>query len=250
MKFILVLILLLVIPSLPRGELVEPLHAAVAFDNASTAVSTGGTSLTWSHTVSAAGDNFLACGMSGEGGSSGEVTGITYNTVAMTLKTRYYGALDPGPGLELFEQAGVSGPGTAHNVVLTNADAGVSYVGWCMSFTGVHQTTPSGSPVSNATDPLDSGSVTVPTNGMAYEVANWGFGSVACETATAQASGQTKQFQNCSSGNNIIGFGSTRTTTGNFTWNGSTTSHETSVAVPLNEAAVTVGVARRRIINP
>lgn len=61
---------------------VTPASAAIAFDAASTATLSTGTSLSWNHTT-AGSDRLLVVGVFGS--SSDQLTGITYNSVAMTF---------------------------------------------------------------------------------------------------------------------------------------------------------------------
>lgn len=212
----------------------------VALDNCSTSSTTSGTSLTWSHTVTGT-NNYLVTTFHGVGGAVGEVSGITYNAVSMTLKQISTSASDPGPDVESFE---LVAPATgAHNVVISNPDS-VPYVGSACSFTGVHQVTPSGTPVTNRADPLSSGTVTVPANGMAFEVGIWGQNSD-CVAPVPQAGGQTSAFTAVCvvTANNYLGFGSTRDTTGAFTWDTSGSAWTASTAIPINAAAA--GAATR-----
>ena len=126
-----------------------------------------------------------------------------------------------------------------------------------MSFAGVNQTTPLGSSVSNTVDPLDSGTVTVPANGMAAEFEMWAKGALGCAADPQPTDGGvTKRFGIPDSGacannglaNSQGAFGATRDTTGSFVWDASDSSWAVAVAIPINAAAIAAVTARRRVV--
>jgi hypothetical protein len=223
----------------------------VGFGNCTTSSGTG-TSLTFAHTVSAVANSFLIVTFHGEGDSAGQVSGVTFNVggspVAMTLLQRYYSGSDPGPGLEIYYLALGTGENVSRNVVVSNLNS-IPYLASACSFNGVDQISPTNTTVANRTDPLDSGSVAIPASGMGFEVALWGRNGD-CVVPVAQAAGQTKRFDPCyAPSSSYLAFGSTRTTTGNFTWNGSNSAWTASVAIPINASSGGSPIVRRRVVG-
>lgn len=113
---------------------------AVAFDAASSGQGTGVTSLTVSHTCSGS-DRLLTVGASVSAGSPPTISGVTYNSVAMTAMS--------GPTLFItfgrYSSWRLIAPATgANNIVASfGGTADEAAVGG-ISFTGAHQTTPLG----------------------------------------------------------------------------------------------------------
>jgi hypothetical protein len=107
------------------------------------------TSLTWSHTVT--GTNpylFVVVGM--DLAAADSVTGVTYNGVPMTQ----LGFLDYFIGYEYLY--GLVGPATGtNNVVVSTSTDQANVKGSAVSYTGVNQSTPVGSPVTHSARGLD-----------------------------------------------------------------------------------------------
>src|SRR5262245_53884091 len=112
---------------------------AIAHDatSAPTPVSTTATSQTWSHTCTGT-DLYLKVGVSIDGSTT--VSSVTYNGVSLTQ----LGVADDGTANTRSEVWRLVAPATgAHNVVVTLAAAAKFHCA-ASSYTGVHQTTPTG----------------------------------------------------------------------------------------------------------
>lgn len=117
---------------------------AIALDAASSTSAMSANPVIFSHTVSGA-DRFLIVGASWANGSSVTVTGVTYDSVAMTL-------IDEESNLDSFGSPlgaslwGLIGPNTGTHDVSITFDSGGPAPALCgaSSWTGVHQTTPLG----------------------------------------------------------------------------------------------------------
>lgn len=121
--------------------LARPVTAQVVFGNASSSL-LGASPATFSHTVPAGSNGFLFVSVV-NGSSTDVVTGVTYNTVAMTRSFSVIvsdaGALQP----VLLTGWTLVAPSTGANTVsVTYTGAGTLASAGALSFTGVHQTTP------------------------------------------------------------------------------------------------------------
>jgi hypothetical protein len=117
---------------------------AIAYDTSSAPTAGNNvSSLTWSHTCTGS-DRFLWVGVSQGISQTETVTGVTYNDVPMTsagtllatymrVSAYYLAAPDEG----------------AHDVEVTLSGAEDDLIGGAVSLTGVHQTVPIGTPVTN-----------------------------------------------------------------------------------------------------
>jgi hypothetical protein len=156
------------------------------------------------------------------------------------------------PGVIMYQRVTATADGSPHTATFSFSDL-ITGVGSCTSFTGVDQTTPLGSVVSNNTNDPMFLSITVPTNGMALDLAVSGRGYDCSAPLTVTASGQSSAFWDCGNagggGGDTQGMGSTRSTSGTMSWTGAAGAYVAQMAVPINAAAVVTGVARRRIIN-
>lgn len=160
--------------------------SAVTFDAASSSAGNGTNTVTWSHTVAPGSDRYLSV-LVDSYFADGEVTGVTFNGVALS-NVGSYSANDPRASIW-----GLVAPDTGtHDVTVTFAGAASSN-GACyaMSFTGVNQTTPTGTFASaNATSTTPS--VTSPdtdANGMIVSVvADYGGSTITVNSGTTRAS--------------------------------------------------------------
>lgn len=166
---------------------------AVAFDvvgpSSAGAGSSASTSLTWAHTVTAGSNMALiaGCALGASTAGSGFTMTATYNAVTMTSL-----GIKIGPGGNGLAQLWVlvaPATGAAHNVVITKTVGGTptTLVGGSMSFSGVNQTTPTGTLFTNSgtTGTTGSASVTGTTvgNQITAMIAS-GSGSNAATTGT------------------------------------------------------------------
>lgn len=208
---------------------------AIAFDAASSGQSESGSSLTFSHTCT--GSNLLLLvGVASNSTNGTDVSGVTYNGVAMTLigtkasadnETYLFRLVAPAAG--------------ANNVVVSFTEDRIIRAG-AVSVTGVNQATPIGA-TGNA-----SGSGTDITVDVTTDTANsWildaiASGAGAAHTLTVGA-GQTSRWDLNGGANNRRGAGSTEptTTTGAYTmnWTSSVSHVWATFAAEVHEAAVT-----------
>jgi hypothetical protein len=216
----------------------SPVFAAVGVDTASFSGCAGCSGDSWSHTVSGS-DRLLLC--SAHLVNTVGVSTFTHNTDALTLKTNLLNVL------ELWFRVA---PDTGTNTVAVTIGGSDVMVGGCTSLTGADQSTPLGTAVTDSGHALSTGiSLTVPVNGMGYDVGYAGNASAGCAAQTPGA-GQTEQFDTCADdggGNTIEGFASSRTTTGTFTWNDASGAFMAQIGVPILEA-VAGSTVRRRIM--
>ncbi len=182
---------------------------AITFDAATGNKVASGTTNTWSHTVASSQSNQILV-VSVDSGAS--ISGITYNSVAMTQLTSItYG------GSEILSLWYLVAPAQgAHNVVIT-ASGTTFIVGVSASYYNVAQTSMFGTAVTN------SGTGTASTNTVTTSNTNqWVIDTVnnaAASTDTATAS-QNKRFQPATSGaaeGDIVATGSNMTLTWSFT---------------------------------
>lgn len=113
--------------------------AAIAFDNAlNLGSSTVGTTLTTSFTVGAGSNRILFVGAVGDntGSATDDITGATYNGVAMTLIDKTFVAADRYRYLFYL----VNPASGANNVVITSSTNGGFKAGAVASYTGASQT--------------------------------------------------------------------------------------------------------------
>jgi hypothetical protein len=137
-----------------------PVHAAVVFDAASASLTAGATSLTFSHTTGGGSNTVMIVGFINANVS---VTDVTYNSVSLTpidsctynfstSKVHLYRLIAPTAG--------------THDVKITVGSSSRIYA-VATTYTGVHQTTPVGTPVKNCVNTADNGPVTVDVTSVA-----------------------------------------------------------------------------------
>lgn len=164
----------------------QPAAASVTFDASSSSAGNGTNTVTWSHTVAAGSNRYLSV-LVDSYFAAGEVTGVTFNGVALS-NVGSYSANDPRASIW-----GLVAPDTGtHNVTVTFAGAASSN-GACyaMSFTGVDQTTPTGT-FASANNTSTTPSVTSPStdaNGMIVSVvADYNGQTITISSGTTRAS--------------------------------------------------------------
>lgn len=215
--------------------------AVAIVDAPSTGSDTGGSvvNVTWSHTVSGANTLLICTAHVSSGGAVTATTGFTFNGNNMLFKAkRDNGAGTPTEYTEIWYQIA---PAAGTHTVSLSLNAGANnVVGGCTSFTGVDQTTPLGTAVSNSSDggiEATPWAITVPTNGMGYGVVTLGGSTAACPSATPNSSGMSAGYDACVGGSanyNATGASATRTTTGNFSWIQEPGAYASAVAVPIS----------------
>ena len=189
-----------------------PAEADIGVDSVSSAqVNTGQNSGTVSHTTSAGNDRLMIVGVSINNDDFETVTSVTYDGVALTLVGTE--AQSDDARIEIWRL--IAQPtGTANVVVNFSAGLDESAVFGVMTFTGVDQTTPLGTFVSNDGD---SGTASVTASSTAGELV---LDVVAAENADAltAGSGQTDRWNlSGNSSPNVFGAGSTEPGAGSVT---------------------------------
>ena len=114
---------------------------ALTFDAASSTIDEGGdTTVTWSHTCSGGNRALIVC-IAHNGPSGGHsVSGVTYNSVAMTSigGVSFYDDITPNFRVEQWK---LSNPASGANDVQITLSNSMSVTAGAVSFTGAHQTT-------------------------------------------------------------------------------------------------------------
>ena len=146
--------------------LASPAWAAVAYDNASSAIDTVGASntLTVSHTLNSATNGAaVACAMSR---TAAAPTSVTYNGSAMTQVGTTV-TVDAVVTVTMWRILTASMGAGTYNLVIDWGATSSDHVGGIVSFTGVHQTTPvSGAATATGSSSTASVTVTSATDNM------------------------------------------------------------------------------------
>lgn len=231
MKILLIVILLLV----PRLSL-----AAVALDNSVSATNHGVATVTISNFTVSATSPLILCGTAMR---FDDVTGVTYNSVSMTLlDTSSTAGLT---GLKVWALKGQSG---THDVVVTFSSSADHFAVICASFTGVDQTTATGTTSTSTDWETSPVNMTVPSNGLSVDFATSINSTPAC-TYNETASGGTEIDEDCydaGADSSTSIFSSYRSTSGTHGWT-SPGGYLMQVGIPINAAsAAGAQVTRRR----
>lgn len=223
----------------------SPCFAAVAYDASSSTNGSGLSSIGTTHTTSGS-NRLLVCTLFlASGGGAATVTGVTYNGVALTNK----GSVSPD-STNYANMWFLVAPASGSNSWVFSLDSSANtdhVVAGCVSFTGANQTTPLGT-AQTTYDIVTGLSVTVPTNGLGYDVAYSAYGSAGCVTRTPGGS-QTQRFQECNNGgaaNSLVGMSSTISSSGTMNWDHDSGNWEAQMAVPISEAAAAPPAVRIR----
>jgi len=219
---------------LPAGALGQ-----VQFVNASSGASAGTTtSFSFQHTVNAGTDRVLIVGGAIRAGAPVAFTSVTYNGIALTPIQGVTGADDVRAELWYL----INPPIGTFNVTLT-ASANRNLAGGAMTFTGVHQTTPVGTPASvGGQSNSTSVDVTSASGEMVVDVvAQRDPGGMGTLTA---GPGQTEQYRRDHPNTNMRIAGSTEPGAASVTmsWTFTLNPRHAQVAVPLRPSAVSYGV--------
>lgn len=134
------------------------LEGSITFDNA-TRDRGGGSSLTWSHTVSGS-NRILIVGVSIRNNNNQTVTSVTYGEIPLS----FLGARDNGTSVRVELWYRVSPP-TGTNSIVVTLSAAANVVGGAVSLTGVAQTDPDISNFTSGTSTTPSVTVTTDVNG-------------------------------------------------------------------------------------
>jgi len=118
---------------------------ALAFDAASGTQGTAVSSLSWSHTCSGV-DRLLFAGAGNSSGTIATVSGITFNSVAMTV---VFSLTDDAPAARSSLYRMVNPPTGSLTVAVTYSATQDEVGGASCSFTGVDQVTPIDTPATN-----------------------------------------------------------------------------------------------------
>ena len=157
---------------------------AIAYDNVSSTHvnANAGTTVTWSHTVNANTNGYLVVGVGYKDGDALGVTGVTYNSVAMTPLADG-GAAGGTNRAYLF---GLKLPDTgAHDVVVTFSGTGTSSTCGALSYTGVDQTAPVGTKQeANGASTVAGVTVTSATGEVVVAAACWEQSGTPTESGT------------------------------------------------------------------
>lgn len=217
-------------------------HAAVAFDASATATNNNVGSLTIPLTIGGGCTQpILQVCLAWNDAVVTQATGVTYNSVAMT----FVGGTVAAEGVYRVEMWRLVNPatGSSHNVVATLPDSSINtIVGAVLSYCGVDQTTPLGTP---ATAASDSDPVTVDVASATGDLVT--DCALSVSDSIAVGAGQTQRAAD--SLNNVIFKSSSKPgvnpTTMSYTQTPGT-NYWGIVGVSLKPSAV---VGRRRIIN-
>ncbi len=183
--------------------------------------------LTWSHTC-AGSERLLVVGVAMNPGSSGSVSGVTYNGAALTPAGLAIG--DASDDEVSFWNLIAPATGT-NNIIVTVSGSVSGMVAGAVSFTGAHQTVPLGGLVTNSasSDPFASVTASSEAGGIVVDMVSWTLG----ETASA-GSGQTSHV-NASGGGSVLGAGSTKAGAASvlMSWSLSNAVHWCIAALPI-----------------
>ncbi len=187
------------------GVTLDPVSGgAIVFDATADSGATAGTSLTFSHTMSASANGYLLVGVSTTGGV--DPSGVTYNSVAMTKLVS--ASLSTTVTVSIW---GLKAPATGANNVVISIAASQDIVGGSVSFTGAIQTDPAGNDLSSETGTTGSAPSPYMTSPQTADGLSFHFGVSADNEATntdigADETSRWQTFQNSA----VRGIGSTR----------------------------------------
>ena len=142
----------------------------------------------WSHTCTGA-NRFLVVGVSMLSVAGSSVTGITYNGVALT-KIGHVASVSGAVRAELW---GLIAPATGSNTITVTLSTALDSVGCAVSFTGVHQTSPTEGFNSASATNVGAADATVDVTTVADN--DWVIDCVATDdTAITVGAGQTQRW--------------------------------------------------------
>ena len=183
--------------ALTTGEINTLYLGGIAFDVASNSTyQASASTYNWSHTTYASGNSrYLIVGVSMLSVAGSSVTGITYNSVAMT----FLGAVASVSGAVRSELWGLVAPSTGANSIAVTLSTGLVSAACAITFTGVHQTSPTEGFASATATNVGAADATV--NVVTVADNDWVVDQVATDdTAITVGAGQTSR-------NNVTGAG-------------------------------------------
>lgn len=172
----------------PRKRIFLSSFTGIQFDAASSSgYKTASASYTWSHTCLGT-DRYLTVGISMLSVAGSSVTGITYNSVALTK----IGHIASASGAVRSELWGLIAPATGTNTIEVTLSAALDSAGSASSYTGVHQTSPiEGFNTASATN-VGAADATIDVTTVADN--DWVVDNVATDdTAISVGAGQTQR---------------------------------------------------------
>jgi hypothetical protein len=206
---------------------------AVAFNNSDAQRTSGGTSITYSFTCSSGTDRFFIVSATDDGIANPPITSVTYNSVGLTAVS------GTQPEVEMYQ---LVAPATGANNLTWNLSS-YSFLHTAISdWTGVDQSTPLGTVVTNAGTSAapTSGSVTCPSNGAVWGSEFSGYTTAGTPTAGA---GTTLASAYRSGAGGRTGAGGYRLDTGALNWNIPSSAGWFAQGIPINAAGAGGGAA-------
>lgn len=184
-------------PTMDVGGIAVEIRAEVImFDAASNSTyQASASSYNWSHTTATGSNRYLIVGVSMLSVAGSTVSSITYNSVAMT----FLGAISSVSGAVRAELWGLVAPSTGSNSIAVTLSTGLISAACAVSFTGVHQTSPTEG--FNSASATNVGAADATVNVTTVATNDWVVDQVATDdTAITVGAGQTSR-------NNVTGAG-------------------------------------------
>lgn len=177
---------------------------ALVYDTASSSNSGGSaaSSLTWSHTMGAGSNGILIVAASYANPSTGLITGVTFNGVALTHIDSSVANLGVGTGRAVDLWYLLNPASGANNVVITASGATSPLNGGAISLTGA-----SGVGTSAKNNSTSSTSLSCTTSSGGSDIV---VGAACCRTTTHAVGGSQTERYNTVQATNILSWGSTQ----------------------------------------
>jgi len=215
--------------TLPLVFAAGPAWAAVTLDATTKASVQSAGSLTWSHTVSGS-SRLLIVGVTVDDVTQQNITGVTYAGTAMTK----IGTAAAAAGTQTTLWQLVAPATGANNVVATSSISTTPTMGVAMSFNGVDQTTPVGTPGTN-TNTNGTSSVTIASTSGNMIVDAAGISNAGGSGPTVGGS-QTLQQSNVLTGTRNGGSTAAGAASVAMTWSWGVSDNTTQIAVEVKAA--------------
>ena len=153
----------------------------------------GGTTLTYSHTLNAGSNRILVAGVMQDDGTAGEPTGVTYNAIALTHKigVQSTGGAKARSDIYFLLETALPADG-AHDILITYADTTTRKSGISVVLQSAKQETPeaSGTDFTNGGTAISASITPITDNAMIVAIA-----SATSDTNWAPGSGETEQLE-------------------------------------------------------
>jgi len=216
---------------------IGPASAAISVDSTVTAVSPNQvSSLTWSHVVGSGSNRILVVGISFRDGNV-SASSVKYGGVSLTL----IGAVNSGGNQNRTEMWYLLAPTTGTASIVVTMSASKAIAAASISFAGVHQSTPLGTPVTGTSNGSTTASVTLASaSGQVVLDTVTANGDANSLTANGSQTPQWGIFSGSGDAGNARGAGSTKPGASSTTmsWTLGTSKPWSQVAVPLIAAPV------------